>query len=83
MKRSKKILIWLALGIFAAAQAVGLFLLVRTVPAESVTLSASTLTLKLDEGRRVTHTVEPRKASTRLVQYKVTAPDGIVAWVDE
>ena len=81
MKR--KILIFLALGLFASAQAVGLFFLVRTVPAEKLTLSETVLTLKLDEGRRVTHAVEPEKASTRLVQYRVTAPDGIVAWVDE
>ena len=81
MKR--KILIWLALGVFAAAQAVGLFFLVRTVPAERLSLSETALTLRMDEGRRITHTVEPQKAQTRLVQYKVTAPDGIVAWVDE
>lgn len=83
MKRWKKVLIVLALGVFAAAQAVGLFLLVRTVPAETLTLSETALTLKLDEGRRIVHTVEPDRASTRLIKYKVTAPDGIVAWVDE
>lgn len=83
MKRSKKILIWLAVCLFAAAQAFGLFLLVRIVPAETLTLSETALTLKLDEGRRVFHTVEPDRASTRLIKYKVTAPDGIVAWVDE
>ena len=83
MKRSKKVLIWLAVCLFAAAQAAGLFLLVRTVPAETLTLSESALTLKLDEGRRIFHTVEPDRAQARLIQYKVTAPDGIVAWVDE
>lgn len=83
MKRWKQVLIVLALGVFAAAQVVGLFLLVRTVPAETLTLSETALTLKLDEGRRVFHTVEPDRASTRLIKYKVTAPDGIVAWVDE
>lgn len=83
MKRWKQALIVLALGVFAAVQAVGLFLLVRTVPAETLTLSETALTLKLDEGRRVFHTVEPDRASTRLIKYKVTAPDGIVAWVDE
>lgn len=83
MKRWKKILIFLALGVFAAAQAFGLFLLVRTVPAETLTLSETALTLKMDEGRRIVHTVEPDRASTRLIKYKVTAPDGIVAWVDE
>ena len=83
MKRWKQVLIVLALGVFAAAQAVGLFLLVRTVPAETLTLSETALTLKLDEGRRVVHTIGPERASTRLLKYKVTAPDGIVAWVDE
>lgn len=83
MKRWKKILILLALGVFAAAQVFGLFLLVRTVPAETLTLSETALTLKMDEGRRVVHTIGPERASTRLLKYKVTAPDGIVAWVDE
>ena len=83
MKRSKKILIILALCVFAAAQAVGLFFLVRTVPAQKLTLSETSLTLKLDEGRRITHTIEPARAAGRLLKYKVTAPDGIVAWVDE
>ena len=83
MKRWKKILIWVALGVFAAAQVFGLFLLVRTVPAETLTLSETALTLKMDEGRRVVHTVGPERASSRLLKYKVTAPDGIVAWVDE
>lgn len=83
MKRSTRILIWLALGVFAAAQAVGLFLLVRTAPARKLTLSETSLTLKLDEGCCITHTIEPDRASARLIQYKVTAPDGIVAWVDE
>jgi uncharacterized protein YjdB len=83
MKRSKKILIILALCVFAAAQAVGLFLLVRTAPARKLTLSETSLTLKLDEGFRVTHSVEPARAAERLVKYKVTAPGGIVAWVDE
>lgn len=83
MKRSKKILIILALCLFAAAQIFGLFLLVRTVPAESLTLSETTLTLKLDEGFRVTHSVEPARAAGRLIRYRVTAPGGIVAWVDE
>lgn len=83
MKRWKQILIILALCVFAAAQIFGLFLLVRTVPAESLTLSETTLTLKLDEGFRVTHSVEPARASTRLIRYRVTAPGGIVAWVDE
>ena len=83
MKRWKKVLVFLALGVFAAAQVFGLFLLVRTVPAETLTLSETALTLKMDEGRRVVHTVEPERASGRLIKYKVTAPDGIVAWVDE
>ncbi len=83
MKRSKKILIILALGAFAAAQAVGLFLLVRTRPAESLTLSETTLTLKMDEGRRVTHTVKPASAARKLLKYKVGAADGIVAWIDD
>ena len=83
MKRWKKVLVFLALGVFAAAQVFGLFLLVRTVPAETLTLSETALTLKMDEGRRIVHTVEPERASTRLLKYKVTAPDGIVAWVDE
>ena len=83
MKRSTRILVWLALAVFAAAQAVGLFLLVRTVPARKLTLSETSLTLRLDEGFCITHTVEPERASARLIQYKVTAPDGIVAWVDE
>ena len=83
MKRWKKILIWASLGVFAAAQVFGLFLLVRTVPAETLTLSETALTLRMDEGRRIVHTVGPERASTRLLKYKVTAPDGIVAWVDE
>lgn len=83
MKRWKRILIWAALGVFAAAQVFGLFLLVRTVPAETLTLSETALTLKMDEGRCIVHTIEPERASTRLLKYKVTAPDGIVAWVDE
>ncbi len=83
MKRWKQVLIVLALCVFAAAQAVGLFLLVRTMPAESLTLSETTLTLKLDEGYRVTHSVEPARAAGRLIRYRVTAPGGIVAWVDE
>ena len=83
MKRWKKILVFLALGVFAAAQAFGLFLLVRTVPAETLTLSETALTLKMDEDRRVVHTVEPERSSVRLIKYKVTAPDSIVAWVDE
>ena len=83
MKRWKKVLVFLALGVFAAAQVFGLFLLVRTVPAETLTLSETALTLKMDEGRRVVHTVEPERAQSRLLKYKVTAPDGIVAWVDE
>lgn len=83
MKRWKQVLIVLALGVFAAAQAVGLFLLVRTAPARKLTLSETSLTLKLDEGCCITHTIEPDRASARLIQYKVTAPDGIVAWVDE
>lgn len=83
MKRRKKILILLALIAFAAAQAFGLFLLARPAHAQKLTLSETALTLKLDEGRRIVHTVEPEQAGTRLIQYKVTAPDGIVAWVDE
>lgn len=83
MKRSTRILVWLALVVFAAAQAVGLFLLVRTVPARKLTLSETSLTLRLDEGFCITHTVEPERASARLPKYKVTAPGGIVAWVDE
>ena len=83
MKRSTRIFIWLAVFLFAAAQAVGLFLLVRTAPARKLTLSETSLTLKLDEGCCITHTIEPDRASARLIQYKVTAPDGIVAWVDE
>ena len=83
MKRSKKILVTLALVAFAAAQAVGLFLLVRTRPAESLTLSETTLTLKMDEGRRVTHTVKPASAARKLLKYKVSAADGIVAWIDD
>ena len=83
MKRWKKVLVFLALGVFAAAQVFGLFLLVHTVPAETLTLSETALTLKMDEGRRVVHTVGPERASSRLLKYKVTAPDGIVAWVDE
>ena len=81
MKR--KILIWFALGVFAAAQIFGLFLLVRTAPAEKLTLSETALTLRMDEGKRIVHTVEPERAQTRLIKYKVTAPDGVVAWVDE
>jgi uncharacterized protein YjdB len=83
MKRSKKILIILALCVFAAAQTGTLFLLVRTVPAQKLTLSETSLMLKLDEGFCITHTVEPARAAERLVKYKVTAPGGIVAWVDE
>ena len=83
MKRSKKILVILALVAFAAVQAVGLFLLVRTRPAESLTLSETTLTLKMDEGRRVTHTVKPASAARKLLKYKVGAADGIVAWIDD
>ena len=83
MKRSKKILVTLALVAFAAAQAVGLFLLVRTRPAESLTLSETTLTLKMDEGRRVTHTVKPASAARKLLKYKIGAADGIVAWIDD
>ncbi len=83
MKRSKKILVIFALVAFAAAQAVGLFLLVRTRPAESLTLSETTLTLKMDEGRRVTHTVKPASAARKLLKYKVGAADGIVAWIDD
>ena len=81
MKR--RILIWLALGAFAAAQGFGLFLLARTEPAQKLSLSETSLTLRLDEGRRITHTIEPAAARNRLPKYKVTAPDGIVAWVDE
>ena len=73
MKRSKKILIILALGAFAAAQAVGLFFLVRTRPAESLTLSETTLTLKMDEGRRVTHTVKPASAARKLLRSSIVA----------
>jgi hypothetical protein len=69
--------------VFAAAQIFGLFLLVRTVPAETLTLSETTLTLKLDEGYRVAHTTGPACAAGRLIRYRVTAPGGIVAWVDE
>lgn len=83
MKRSKKILMLLAVAAFFAAQAVGLFFLMRTAPASSLSLSETELTLKLDEGRRITHTVEPEAARGKLIKYKVTAPDGIVAWVDE
>ena len=83
MKRSKKILIILALGAFAAAQAVGLFLLVRTRPAESLTLSETTLTLKMDEGRRISHTVEPASAARKLLKYKVSASDEVIAWIDD
>lgn len=83
MKRSKRILIWLALALFAAAQGIGLFFLMRTAPATSLRLSETALVLKTDEGRRVTHTIEPAAASGKLVKFKVTAPDGIVAWVDE
>ena len=83
MKRSKKILIWLALAVFSAAQGIGLFFLMRTAPATALRLSETALVLKMDEGRRVTHTIEPAAASGKLVKFKVTAPDGIVAWVDE
>lgn len=83
MKRSKKILVILALIVFAAAQAVGLCLLVRTSPAESLVLSETSLTLKMDEGRRITHTIEPAAASRKLLKYKVGASDEIVAWIDD
>ena len=83
MKRSKRILIWLALAAFSAAQGIGLFFLMRTAPATALRLSETALVLKMDEGRRVTHTIEPDAASGKLVKFKVTAPDGIVAWVDE
>ena len=83
MKRSKRILIWLALAAFSAAQGIGLFFLMRTAPATALRLSETALVLKMDEGRRVTHTIEPAAASGKLVKFKVTAPDGIVAWVDE
>ena len=72
-----------ALGAFAAAQAVGLFLLVRTRPAESLTLSETTLTLKMDEGRRISHTVEPASAARKLLKYKVSASDEVIAWIDD
>lgn len=83
MKRSKRILTWLALAAFSAAQGIGLFFLMRTAPATALRLSETALVLKMDEGRRVTHTIEPAAASGKLVKFKVTAPDGIVAWVDE
>ncbi len=83
MKRSKRILIWLALAAFLAAQGIGLFFLMRTAPATALRLSEAALVLKMDEGRRVTHTIDPAAASGKLVKFKVTAPDGIVAWVDE
>ena len=83
MKRWKRVLIFLALGVFAAAQVLGLFLLVRTVPAEKLTLSETALALKMDEGRRITHTVEPRAAAGKLLKYKVSASDEVIAWIDD
>ena len=83
MKRSKRILIGAAVAAICAAQAVGLFFLMRTAPASTLTLSETAVYLKLDEGHSITHTIEPAAASGKLIRYKVTAPDGIVAWVDE
>ena len=81
MKRSAWI--WILIAALAAAQAVGLFLLVRTAPATSLTLSETELILKRDEGRRITHTVEPDAAKGKLIRYKVSASDEIIAWVDD
>ncbi len=83
MKRSKKIIIWLAVALFAAAQAIALFLLIRTVPASALMLSETAVTLKRDEGRRIDHTVEPRAARGKLLAYRVSASDEIVAWIDD
>lgn len=84
MKRSGKrwILLIAAIAV-AAVQAVGLFLLMRTKPATSLVLSETALVLKRDEGRRITHTIEPEAASAKLLKYKVSASDEIIAWVDE
>lgn len=83
MKRSKKILVYLALVVFAAAQVFGLFLLVRPMKAQRLSLSETSVVLKTDQGFCITHTVEPDRAAGKLIKYTVTAPDGIVAWVDE
>ena len=83
MKRSKKILIYLALVVFAAAQVLGLFLLVRPMKAQRLSLSETSVVLKTDQGFCIRHTVEPDRAAGKLIKYMVTAPDGIVAWVDE
>lgn len=77
------VLIWTAVALFAAAQAVGLFFLVRPRPATSLTLSESAITLKTDEGRRVTHTVEPASAGGRLLAYSVSWSDHTIAWIDD
>ncbi len=83
MKRSTKIFVGLILLVLISAQAVGLFLLVRPAPVSALTLSETSITLMMDEGRRVPHTVEPASASAKLLHYKVSASDPVVAWIDD
>lgn len=79
----RTVLIWIAVVLFAAAQAVGLFFLIRVRPATSLTLSESAITLKLDEGRQITHTIEPASARERLLAYSVSWSEEPIAWIDD
>lgn len=80
LSRTKKIVIWACVAVFAAAQAVGLFFLIRVEPAASLTLSETAITLQPDGGRQILHTIEPASAGSKRLSYSVSISG--VAWVD-
>ena len=83
MNRLGKAILWIMLALVAAAQAFGLYLLIRTAPATKLELSETALVLHMDEGRRITHEIEPAAAGGKLLRYKVSASDEVIAWIDE
>ena len=82
-KKTKTILIWAAVGVLIALNAVGLFLLLRTPKATALRLSETSITLKMDEGRVISHTIEPYNARNKDLHYSVSWSEAIIAWVDE
>lgn len=82
-KKTKNILIWTAVGVLIALNALGLYLLLRAPKATALRLSETTLTLKMDEGRVITHAIEPYGARNKTLHYSVSWSSEIIAWVDE
>ena len=80
---TKSILLRAAAGVLIALNALGLFFLICTKPATSLTLSETSITLKMDEGRPIAHAIEPYNARHKLLHFSVSWSEEIIAWVDE